>query len=341
MEVKLETNDGSRWDEFVNASNDSSLFHLFSWRKIFEDNYGLKTFYLMAMDNRVVKGVLPLVLLKSRITGTFFVSFPVSDNGGICAEDKEAYKALLQESVDIARREKADYIEFRHKKDMEGLITRVSKVSMRLRLDSDPQKLWEVFQDKVRNQIRKAQKSGLEIKIGGIEDVDSFYRVFAINMRDLGIPVHSKRFFMDILKSFPEEAKIFSVFKGNRPVAAGFTFSFKDRLEIPWAASIRRYNKFCPNHLLYWEMLRYACSNGYRYFNFGRSNKDSGAFRFKDQWGAEHEQLYWQYYLINGNRLPETNPQNPRYALAIKIWRKTPVFITKIVGPRLMRILPY
>lgn len=342
MRVKLaENNDKIKWGQFVNTSSNSSPFHLFDWKEIFENNYGLKTFYLMAMDNGVIKGILPLVLLKSRLTGTFFVSFPVSDDGGICTEDEEAYNLLLQESIEIAKKEKADYIEFRHKKRYMGLATKTSKLSLWLKLKTDPQELWKGFKDKVRNQIRKTQKCGLEIKIGGIEDIDRFYEVFAINMRDLGIPVHSKKFFIDILKVFPQKAKIFSVLKDNQTLASGLTFSFKDRLEVPWASSIRKYNKFCPNHLLYWEMLKFACNNGYRYFNFGRSNKDSGTFRFKEQWGAEPKQLYWQYCLINGNELPQTNPQNSKYALAIKLWQKTPILITKIIGPRLMKILPY
>jgi FemAB-related protein (PEP-CTERM system-associated) len=342
METKLaENNDRIKWDQFVNTSSNSSLFHLFDWKRIFENNYGLETFYLMAKDDGVIKGILPLVLFKSRLTGRFFVSFPVSNDGGICTENEEVYNLLLQESIEIAKREKADYIEFHHKERYRGLATKTSKFSLWLKLKTDLQELWKGFEDKVRNQIRKAEKCGLEVKIGGMEDIDRFYQVYAINMRDLGIPIHSKKFFMDILKVFPGKVKIFSVLKDNRTQASGFTFSFKDRLEVPWASSIRKYNKFCPNHLLYWKMLKFACSNGLKYFNFGRSNKDSGVFRFKEQWGAQPRELYWQYYLLNGNKLPETNPQNPKYALARKVWQKTPILITKIIGPRLMRILPY
>jgi len=342
MEIILASdNHRIEWDQFVILSNESSAFHLYGWRRIFEANYGFKTFYLMAMDRGIVKGVLPLILLKSRLTGTFFMSLPVSDDGGFCGGDKEAYDLLLQKAIEIGRSEGADYIEFHHKRRHAGLATRESKVSMWLRLDPDPQKMWANFNNKVRNQVRKASKSGLEIKIGGMEEIDRFYEAYAINMRDLGIPGHGRKFFEHILAEFPDKARIFSVVARDKTAAAGFTFGFKNKLEIPWASSIRKYNSFCPNHLLYWEIVKYACNKGYDYFSFGRSLKDSGTFRFKRQWGTEPRQLYWQYCVLNGNGLPETNAQSPRYSLAIKLWQRTPLFMTKLMGPRLMRVLPY
>lgn len=269
------------------------------------------------------------------------MSLPVSDDGGFCVKDKEAYDFLLEKAIEIARGEKADYIEFHHKKRYMGLATKEAKVSMWLRLDSDYQRMWKNFDNKVRNQVRKASKSGLEIKTGGMEEIDRFYKVYAVNMRDLGVPSHGKKFFRDIVSEFPDKTRIFSVVNGDETVASGFTFGFKDKLEIPWASSIRKYNSLCPNHLLYWEIVRYACSDGYSYFSFGRSLKDSGTFRFKKQWGTEPRQLYWQYCLLNGNGLPQTNPQNSKYSMAIKLWQRTPLFMTKIIGPRLMRALPY
>lgn len=61
-------NHRSEWDQFVILSNESSAFHLYGWRRIFEANYGFKTFYLMAKNGTGIRGILPLILLKSRFT---------------------------------------------------------------------------------------------------------------------------------------------------------------------------------------------------------------------------------------------------------------------------------
>ena len=52
--------------------------------------------------------------------------------------------------------------------------------------------MWEVIDRKVRNQIRKAEKSALTVERGGAELVGEFYTVFTRNMRDLGTPVYSR-----------------------------------------------------------------------------------------------------------------------------------------------------
>jgi len=342
MEIILaKDNNKEDWNNFVNKSEDSGIFHFFEWKKIFEDNYGLKTFYIVSKDDNCINGILPLVFFKSSLTGRFFVSFPVSEDSGICAEDDIARSGLLKKSIEIAREEKADYIEFRHNKEFSGLATSYSKVTMRLQLNPDYQQLWKGFDGKVRNQIRKAERSGLSIKIGGAEDTDRFYDVFAVNMRDLGIPAHSRRFFIDVSRAFEDKIKIFSVLSGKKTVASGFLFCFKNKAELVWASSLRKFNKLCPNHLLYWEMLKYACGNGCKTFNFGRSFKESSTFKFKKQWQAVPDQLYWQYYLLNGDKLPDTDSRHPRYALAVRLWKKMPVCAVKIIGPRLMRILRY
>ena len=200
MKVRLATHmDRKRWDDFVWKAEDSSIFHLFDWKEIFENSYHLKTFYLMAEASGHIKGILPLVFFKGWMKKGFLLSFPISEDGGICAENKEAGSLLLESSIRIAEAEKSGYIEFRHNRRFRNLISETSKVTMQLQLESDPQRLWKSFKAKVRNQVRKAKKSGLKIETGTAEDTDRFYEIFVINMRNLGMPTHSKSFFKDVM----------------------------------------------------------------------------------------------------------------------------------------------
>ena len=82
------------------------------------------------------------------------------------------------------------------------------------------------------------------------------------------------------------------MYQGKTPVAAGFLAGFKERLEIPWASSVKAFNKWSPNMLLYWTCLEFACAQGYRTFDFGRSTVGEGTYRFKEQWGAKPHPLY-------------------------------------------------
>jgi FemAB-related protein (PEP-CTERM system-associated) len=159
-------------------------------------------------------------------------------------------------------------------------------------------------------------------------------------MRDLGSPCHSKQFIYSILDYFPKNSHIIVLHLHNHPVAAGFLLGQGDTLEIPLASTIRDVNTLSMNMLMYWEVLRFAIRNHYRHFDFGRSSRDSGTYRFKRQWGAQPKQLYWHYWLGEASELPSLNPSNPKYTLMIKVWRRLPVAFTRWLGPLIVKHLP-
>jgi serine/alanine adding enzyme len=196
---------------------------------------------------------------------------------------------------------------------------------MLLDLANDVDSQWHAFNGKLRNQIRKAQKSGLQFVAGHLELLDGFYEVFARNMRDLGTPTYAKNFFHNILEGFPESTRILAVYHNTKVIAAGIGSWFRKTLEILWASSINDYKVLCPNNMLYWETIQFAIRNGVRKFDFGRSTLNEGTYNFKRQWGAQPLQLYWQYLMDGENSLPDLNPTNPRYQTAIRIWQRLPL----------------
>jgi FemAB-related protein (PEP-CTERM system-associated) len=248
---------------------------------------------------------------------------------------------LLEEAERLRRVLGATHVELRHiGKNLEGIQTRLDKVTMFLDLASDVDIQWRAFNAKLRNQIRKAEKSGLQFVAGHLELLDGFYGVFARNMRDLGTPVYSKSFFRNILEEFRDSTRIFAVYHERRIVAAGIGFWFRKTLEVPWASSISDYKMLCPNNMLYWEAIRFAIHNGFARLDFGRSTREQGTYNFKKQWGARPVQLYWQYLTDNRNRMPDLSPSNPRYQTAIRIWQRLPLLATTLLGPIIVRNIP-
>ena len=331
------------WNEFVYQHPSSQCYHLFEWKDIIEQAFRLQSFYLYAQNGSSgeICGVLPLIFSKSFVFGRYLTSIPFYNYSGILGRNKDVETALLTKAIETAQRVKASHIELRHCKESTlELPVKTHKVRMVLELPDDPEVLWKGFKAKLRSQIKRAQRENMTVKLGGNDLLDDFYEVFSINMRDLGTPVWGKGIFHQMVSKFPNTSKICMVYLDKRPIAAGFLIGFKEYMEIPSASSLREYNRLSPNMLLYWSVLEYACKAGYRYFDFGRSSPDSGTFRFKKQWGAVPETLHWQYWLNDGESLPELNPQNPKYAMIIKTWQKIPVPITKIIGPMISRHLP-
>ena len=330
------------WDRFVEDNPLATGYHLSGWRRVIQRAFGHSTFYYQAVDARGnVHGILPLVYFNSSLFGSFLVSLPFLNYGGVVADTGETAKLLLAEAKRRAQSLGANYIELRHVADADiEWPKKEHKVSMRLDLPSSYADLMKSFPPKLRSQVRRAEKEGMTTNMGGINLLDGFYEIFSRNMRDLGTPVYAKQFFMEVLRQFPTDTKICLVKYGGRTLAAGLAYGFRNMLEIPWASSDRRYGKYAPNMMLYGAVLRYACERGYRVFDFGRSSKDSGTYRFKEQWGAKPIQLRWHYWLRDGHLLPELNPQNQKFRLAIAFWKRLPISVTTFLGPRIAKHLP-
>jgi len=338
----FQQDDRIRWDEFVLQSPTAALSHHINWKSVIEDSFGHDTHYWLAEDGGGrVTGILPLVHMKSCLFGNFMVSVPYLNAGGICAEDADTHRALLDAAIDLARRKNVEHVELRYDHSAAvSLPSKTSKVAMRLDLPVSSDDLWQGFNGKLRSQIRRPMKDGMLARIGKMDELESFYSVFSHNMRDLGTPVYSKHFFMNILKTFPETTWICTVYRNDIPVASGLLAGFKHILEIPWASSLSRFRRSSPNMLLYWTCLKFACEQGYRTFDFGRSTRDGGTYNFKEQWGAQPIQLCWYYWLRESRPLPEINPSNHKYKFSIRIWQRLPVRLTNLIGPMIVRNIP-
>jgi hypothetical protein len=84
-------------------------------------------------------------------------------------------------------------------------------------------------------------------------------------------------------------------------------------------------------------MLEFACDEGYRTFDFGRSTPGEGTYRFKEQWGALAAPLHW--YVLSTNGTPSEPLESPaeRFKLAARLWSKLPLAVTRVLGPRIRK----
>jgi FemAB-related protein (PEP-CTERM system-associated) len=330
--------DAQRWEGFVASQPHATGYHEWPWRAVFARTFGHETIYLMALDGERVCGVLPLVFINSLVFGRSLTSLPFLNYGGVVADAPAVADTLLAEAAVVASERQCRHVELRHvTRQFPELPCKQHKVAMQLRLERD---MWDRLDRKVRNQIRKAQKSELTSQVGGSELLVDFYRVFARNMRDLGTPVYSRRFFDEVLRAYPDRARVHVVRLAGTAVAAGITYRTGTTVETPWASSIREFNSLCPNHLLYWSVVEQSVADGCEVMDFGRSTPNEGTYKFKEQWGAAPVPLYWEYRLLTGTALPNASPTNPKFQLAIKIWKKLPLSIATRVGPSIVRAIP-
>lgn len=331
----------AEWDAFVSAHPNATIDHLWRWRRIFEGVFKHKCEYLAARRAGTIAGILPLVLFDSRIFGRIVASLPFLNYGGVLAKDDAAAESLFAAAAGVAREFDARHVELRHtSRRFAGLPCRQHKLALTRPLLPTLDAQWSDLDRKIRNQVRKAQKDGLTVEVGGAQLVPDFYAVFARNMRDLGTPVYSKHLFSETARLFAAESRIFIVRSGTTPVAASLSLKFRDTVLVPWASSLREYRNQCANTLLYWRMFEDAIERGARVFDFGRSSPDTGPHHFKRQWGAVETPMHWEYGLTEGSSVPEDGPQSPRFATAVSVWQRLPLWLANRIGPSVVRHLP-
>ncbi|MDD3733015.1 MAG: FemAB family PEP-CTERM system-associated protein [candidate division Zixibacteria bacterium] len=331
----------SAWTSYVDHSPKATVAHQIGWRRAMQDGLGHEPYYLIALDHDTIKGLLPLFLVTTWWRTKYFISLPWIDYGGLLADDETAARALLDRARQLTRAKKAAFLEFRSVIDDNlDMALRTDKATFLLPLEKDAETVWKRFDAKLRNQIRKAEKSELTTEFAGPDKLHSFYKVFAHNMRDLGTPVWGREFFKAVLENFPQNAWLALVKKDDLVIAGGLVLAFKDRLYVPSASAYRHFLSYCPNHALYWSVIKYACEKGYAFFDFGRSSYDASTFKFKKQWTQPPTPLTWQYYLNLINEVPSINPGNPRYKLFIKLWQQLPLFVANYLGPKVIKNFP-
>ncbi len=320
------------------------------WLGVLRESLGHLTMAVIARESGPTGGIvgyLPLALVKSRLFGRFLVSLPYLNRAGIVAADPEVREALFEAATGLADKFAVQYLELRHQgcKVEHGSIShnREDKVQMTLGLPGGADQLWDGYSAKVRNQVRKGDKAGLSIRFGGAELLDGFYGVFSRNMRDLGTPVYPRRLFRSILETFGEGAELAVVNHQGRAVAGALlihsAINGEVEARVPSASSLRDAKHTNANMWMYHQLLVRAVSGGAGVFDFGRSSPDSGTYRFKKQWGAVPSQATWQYYLRQGD-VAAVRPDNPKYQRRIATWQRLPVWVTRLVGPRIVRGIP-
>ena len=336
------------WDRFVEQHPRATIGHLRAWGGVIREAYGHEALPLAALLEGELVGLLPLVLVRSRVFGDRLVSMPFLDYGGVLVDPDAARDAgvdvtgaLIEAGAEAGRARGARSLGLRQFHAIaSGDPVSDDRVTMLLPLSS-ADAVWKALPSERRNRVRKGDKSGLSVAWGGAELLAGFYEVFAANMRDLGSPVHSGAFFARMLAQLPDTARVLQVRdRSGRPVGAAVCLFFRDTIAVPWVSSRRDAFALCPNFVLYWEVIRFGCAEGYRTLDLGRSFRNAGTFEFKRQWGAVPHALPWIFRDLIAGGPPPVDRDSSRYRQLVALWKRLPVPVANLLGPWVRRQVP-
>lgn len=329
-----------RWKGYL-ATQNKSFYHSPRFAALLSNALDIDYGVLVATDEAgSIVGGIPLHVTESKLFGRFATSIPHVNYGGPISAYKDVRTLLLAEVPSLCSQLNLSSAQVRCLEKLGDWPASDKKVSMLRSLPSTVEEFDKAIGAKVRAQAKKASKANPSIRFGGTDLLDDFYRVFSRNMRDLGTPVYAKSWFKKYLNEFPTTTELCVGYVEQRPVSCGFLVYNDDMVEIPWASTLREANRYDMNMWMYHQILKRCIDKKFQWFDFGRSTRDAGTFKFKRQWGAKEFQHYWYDATSNGFELREgLNPDNPKFKLAISVWKRLPVGVTNFIGPMVAKDL--
>ena len=327
------------WDKYIEKTATATFFHQSGWKQVIERAFGHKTYYLYAENQGKITGVLPLVHIKSRLFGNALVANAFCVYGGIVADDTKTVQALDQEACILAKQLDVDYLEFRnrHHTTPQRPYKKDLYVTFRKELFPDIESNLMAIPRKQRAVVRKGIKTGLVSVID--QDVERLFQAYSESVRNLGTPVFPKKYFKILKEVFKEQCEVLTIEHKGELIASVMSFYFRDEVLPYYGGGTAQARALYGNDFMYWEVMRRAVDRGVKVFDYGRSKKGTGSYRFKKHWGFEETPLFYEFELVNAVAMPDLNPLNPKYQFFIAAWKKLPLNVSQIVGPWLAKDL--
>lgn len=326
------------WDDYVLRNQEASFFHLWAWREVIERSFRFRPYYLCSKDQGgKICGILPLFLIRSRLTGRRVTSLPFSYTCGPLGDSEEIITNLAQDGLQVLEKTESKYLEIKADREEETLVKLGFRRNTYYRTYIVPltnrQENWNMLhKSSTQRSINKAKKDKVRIRFAqDQEELKQFHRLNLGTCRFHGIPPQPYEFLKNVwdILGRKDLVKLALAEYQNKFVAGAFFFLFRDKVYYMYGASDQKY-LFCrPNHLLLWETMLWAIDNHYKTFDLGRVSEDNvGLAEFKKRWGGQQRDLYY-YYWPQMKGVGATDRKGWKYRLATGVWKRMPLGLTR------------
>lgn len=342
-EIRLLREQLDDWGRFVLCRKDSTVYHTPQWLYVIKEAYGHEPCCMLVEDrDGEFVGGLPLVTVRSNLTGTRLTSVPGGETCNPLVRDQEVYDLILAYLFELRKERGLKYIELRTGEDFRlahpGLVRQDMGLSTYL-LDLDPplDDIYSSFHNScIRRPIRNSSKCGLVVTAGKAEtELREFYRLYYGMRKGYGLLPQPYIFFFKMRSIMAPHGKIeiLSASYEGRTVSSALLLKHGDTVTYEYGASLKEALQLHPSHFLLWAAIRRAKEEGFRTFNFGRtSDANEGLSRFKARWGTRRKRL--SYYHICGSAEAK-NFRTNRLMQGLMSWsiRSLPdIFIRSLAG---------
>jgi FemAB-related protein (PEP-CTERM system-associated) len=312
------------------------------WMKFAANVYGFPLYRFVAEEQQRVSGLLALVHIKHFVLGNYLTTAPFASYGGFAFSSEDVRDALLGKARELGKDLQVDYVNVRFETGEsvppEGWVQHPVYSTYRAGLSPNTEAMLAGYSSDHRNHIRKSLRKGFCVKFGHLDLLDDAYEGLARSMHELGSPYHNKIYLQKMAESLGQALE-FAVLYGPRGELAGAgVFIFQGKVVTNLHANIlRKFRALYPGEFLYWSVIQRYGEKGFDQFDMGRSLIGSGNETFKMKWKPRRQLLAYWYAVREGTMPPELNQKNPKFKIAIWLWKRFPDFVVQSLGPFLIK----
>ena len=324
--------DATAWNQLVEQNPQATFFHLWQWREVVQTNFGFTPHYLIAEDSSTTRGILPLFHVTRPPFPSALISTPLCTYGGSVADCDQAHAELDLAAQKLAHELGVAYLEMRDlHQQREGYVLRDSYASFRKILPERIDHTLKAIPVKQRAEIRKGINAGVS------RNLDEFFSIYSTSVRNLGSPVFRRSYYQSLLDVFGDQAEIITAYADGVGISSVMIFWFRDEVLLYYGGSLPAARELRSTQFMYWDVMNQAVERGTRLFDFGRSIKDTGTYRFKKLWGFEPGQLSYNYHLVRAATAPDLRPDN--FRMLTNLWSHLPLPLANRLGPFAARLI--
>jgi hypothetical protein len=295
------------WDHFVRQSNNGTIFHLRRFLSYHPEGR-FKDHSLLFTGPKGLLALFPAA--EQQVNGQrHLISHPGASYGGLVTPIGLTFQNsydLVQSLIDygkgedfqritltlpptIYNRRLSNYVDFALLQH--GFSYHRREVSSILFLEQTPEENLAKFTAASRRAAKKARYSGVEVAFS--DDMATFYDILLHNLkrRHNVQPTHALHELIQLKELFPEEIHLLAAFLDTRMIA-GITI-FRASPDVTLAFYISHdeaYQQYRAVNLLFYEMIRWAIDQRFRYLDFGIftvfMKPNFGLARFKESFGS-------------------------------------------------------
>lgn len=328
------------WNNLLLSNRNCSFFHSSNWARVLHESYAYTPLYLTGVEDKKFSLLIPLMEVKSILTGKRGVSLPFTDYCELLLPGRSCFREAMNHLIKYGKRAGWRFIELRSGTDFFRAGTPSSYYyGHELDLSQGEERIFSSLRDSTRRNIKKAVKKDVKTSIcTSLESVKEFYRLHCLTRREHRLPPQPFYFFKKIFEHIISQNLGFVVLASHNEerIAGAVYFHFGEKAVYKYGASSREHQHLRANNLVMWEAIRWFSRNGFKTFCFGRTEpENTGLKQFKAGWGVDERIInYYKYDLRNDAFVQDFSHMTGFYK---NIVGKTPIPLLRIAGTLLYK----